>query len=1267
MNKAFKYIACCLVGVFTLLPMQAQNIIRPKIAGPGNLWVNSYNGVLFFGQTDFETQNSAMPMQLRFYYNSSASDVNYGYGLGFSLGYEMRYREDVIGGVDIETGDGRTDHFAKYGDEYKAPVGVFSTLIRPTYNTYLLTTKEGEKYYFDNAYHQKVTAIEDRYGNKTTFKYQDTLLIEIKDAVGHTITLSYADGLMTQASVSFSPGVFKYEYDGLRRLRKRIDPLGNVTLYDYSRQNKINEITDANGNSTFIVYNNSGMVSRLKTDVSDKSIRYDGDKTIFIDYTEPKNVYSYYRWDDKGRTIEKVGLCCGIQSSLKYDDNDNIAQRTDANGNSTTYTYDERGNVLLIKDPIGNLEQYAYEPLFNQIVSYSDKNGNNYTFTYDTKGNLMTISGPLGFNFNFDYDVHGWQTKVIDSNGATTRTSYNSDGTISEILKADGGIVNYTYDSYGRKISQTDAMGFCTNFSYDDLGRLIVETDALGNSIINSYDKVGNLVRIKDAAGQITSYTYDALGNTTSVTNPMGGCTTYEYDGRGNTIAVIDPLGLRTAITYNEINKIESYANGAGEKTYFDYDANGNLIGIEKPNGNIFSCDFDQLNRLTEISDNMGLIANFEYDGNGNIVSISDGLDRKVTYTFDGLNRQMSEKLPSGSQMKYEYDGNGNLISSTDALGHVSNFTYDLMNRKISETDALSAKTSYNYDANGNLVRITDANGNTTTYSYDALNRNTVITFANGRSLQYTYDELGRIINFKNRAGNEIKYDYNSVGNLISKIYPNGSSNTYSYDAIGRMISAKNKDAFITFSYDEAGRLLNETLNGKTTSYLYDVAAGNRKITYPSGMNISFHLNARELISNIFQNGKEVVAISYNTAGQKISQSYGNGITTSYSYDENAWLKSIKADHNIMSFEMDYDANGNIIQRRDLLNNFALESYDYDAISQIISFTRGSSLSKSYQFDLVGNRTQILENGIASKYNSNNVNSYTRITGNTNYNFQYDENGSIINDEIHTYTYDFDNKLIGVDNDGCVFKYDALGRRIQKNNTLFYYAGNQMIEEVTDGVATSYLFGNNVDEVLQMTKDNNKYYYHGNHLGSIMALSDSIGNSIETIEYDIYGKPDFYDKLGNEIEQSSIGNNILFTGREYDSEVGIYYYRSRYLHPIIGRFIQKDSLLFIDGLNDYSYVNNRPVMKVDPNGTNPVLIVAGVLGGVAIIAGIGGYYEASSHNSQYCDAYSGELGGIIAAGLIGAAVGSIGGPLGSWMVGLAAGGGYAVGYQLGKH
>ena len=1176
-----------IIGLFiALLPLQAQNIIRPKIAGPDGLWVNSYNGVLFFGQTDMETQNTRMPMQLRFYYNSSAQSTNYGYGLGFSLGFEMRYHINAIDGIEIETGDGRTDTYARYGKDYVAPAGVFSSVKEYEYNKFVLTEKSGEKYYFDDPKHGKVTSIVDRYGNKTTYTYEDSMLVKITDAVGHTIDFVYTDGMMTKATASFHKGSITYEYDGLHRLKKRIDAMGNTTIYGYDKFNRINEITDANGNKTLIAYNNGGMVSRMKTAVSDKSIRYEGDKTVFIDYTAPQNQYSYYRWDDKGRAIEKVGLCCGIQSKLEYDDNDNVVKRTDANGNITTYTYDDRGNMLSMTDVLGNTELYTYEKEFNQLTSFTDKNGNLYRFSYDGKGDLLSVSGPLGFSISFTYNDKGWMLTATDGNGNVTLNSYNEDGSVQKVMDAAGNTVTYTYDSNGNILSLTDGMNNVTSYTYDENNRITAQTDALGNTTTVSYDKVGNIVRVMNAKNQITAYTYDALGNLLTQTDPMGGVYTYTYNGKGNVLSVKDPASDVQTFAWNEKNKLLSQTNAAGETTEYDYDAKGNLSAVFQPNGNVLEYFYDQLDRIVQLSDNIGVIAKYTYDNNGNILTVTDGLDRTVTYSYDALNRRIAEVLPSGAETKYTYDANSNLLSLTDANGNVTAYTYSSLNRQLTHTDALNAVTMFEYDANGNLALATDANGNATRYSYDALNQNTVITFANGLSLQYTYDELGNIVASKDRAGREFKYAYNPLGNLLAKTYPDGTTDSYTYDSAGRMLSAVNKDATVEFSYDRAGRLLSETLNGKVTAYSYDVAAGKRTLTYPSGMKVEERLNARDLITSILQNGEEVVTMAYNIAGQKTQQTYANGITTDYAYNDNGWLSEIKADHDILHLQMEYDAIGNMTKRANVLNAERTESYGYDVISQLTSFKRGTTVDNSYQFDLLGNRVKTLENGVATNYTANNVNAYTNITGGLNFTPRYDDNGNMLNDDKHTYEYDFNNKLVSVDKTVGTYKYDALGRRIAKNNTLFYYVGDQMVEEVTDGVTTSYLYGNNIDEALQMKRGADVYYYHTNHLGSTVAITENDGKVQERVEYDVYGAPSFFDADGSSIAASSIDNAILFTGREYDAEMGNYYFRARTQHPAVGRFMQKDPLMYVDGMNDYSYVVNSPIIYVDLLGLN---------------------------------------------------------------------------------
>ena len=61
-------------------------------------------------------------------------------------------------------------------------------------------------------------------------------------------------------------------------------------------------------------------------------------------------------------------------------------------------------------------------------------------------------------------------------------------------------------------------------------------------------------------------------------------------------------------------------------------------------------------------------------------------------------------------------------------------------------------------------------------------------------------------------------------------------------------------------------------------------------------------------------------------------------------------------------------------------------------------------------------------------------------------------------------------------------------------------------------------------------------------------------------------------------------NSFRYTGREFDSETGLYYYRARYYDPEVGRFMNEDPIGFSGGINFYSYVGNDPVNFNDPLG-----------------------------------------------------------------------------------
>jgi RHS repeat-associated protein len=65
---------------------------------------------------------------------------------------------------------------------------------------------------------------------------------------------------------------------------------------------------------------------------------------------------------------------------------------------------------------------------------------------------------------------------------------------------------------------------------------------------------------------------------------------------------------------------------------------------------------------------------------------------------------------------------------------------------------------------------------------------------------------------------------------------------------------------------------------------------------------------------------------------------------------------------------------------------------------------------------------------------------------------------------------------------------------------------------------------------------------------------------------------------------SIVSNAVLFTGREYDRETGLYYYRHRYTDPQLGRFLRRDPAGYAGGVNLYEYVGGRPTGFTDPLG-----------------------------------------------------------------------------------
>jgi RHS repeat-associated protein len=82
----------------------------------------------------------------------------------------------------------------------------------------------------------------------------------------------------------------------------------------------------------------------------------------------------------------------------------------------------------------------------------------------------------------------------------------------------------------------------------------------------------------------------------------------------------------------------------------------------------------------------------------------------------------------------------------------------------------------------------------------------------------------------------------------------------------------------------------------------------------------------------------------------------------------------------------------------------------------------------------------------------------------------------------------------------------------------------------------------------------------------------------------VYGQAAIQTEVGAALSASRVGNRYRFTGREYDAESGLYYYRARMYAPRLGRFLQTDPIGYADGINWYAYCGNNPVILLDPWG-----------------------------------------------------------------------------------
>jgi RHS repeat-associated protein len=174
---------------------------------------------------------------------------------------------------------------------------------------------------------------------------------------------------------------------------------------------------------------------------------------------------------------------------------------------------------------------------------------------------------------------------------------------------------------------------------------------------------------------------------------------------------------------------------------------------------------------------------------------------------------------------------------------------------------------------------------------------------------------------------------------------------------------------------------------------------------------------------------------------------------------------------------------------------------------------------------------------------------------------------------------------------------------IPDSETEFLYEGVQCVEERSndDDPLRQYVWGTYVDELLQIRESLDEIpfdrYPLQDSLYRTVALASDTGAIAETYDYDPYGNTLIFNAAGtggnwwadDATQTKQPTCDYLWTGRRYDPETEIYYFRARYYGPTLGRFLSEDPLGYVDGMNLYGgYFVPR---GSDPRGTNICLML----------------------------------------------------------------------------
>jgi RHS repeat-associated protein len=433
----------------------------------------------------------------------------------------------------------------------------------------------------------------------------------------------------------------------------------------------------------------------------------------------------------------------------------------------------------------------------------------------------------------------------------------------------------------------------------------------------------------------------------------------------------------------------------------------------------------------------------------------------------------------------------------------------------------------------------------------------------------------------------------------------------YLYDKVGRRTKVLYTDdgaanwQTTEYRYDTRSELTKVTFpDSKTVSYFYDKAGERTRMVDPASDVLSYLYDARGALTRVQVGDTAHGSYFYDDAGRRTKLLYGNSASASYLYDDAnrlTLLSNKKSDATVVSsFAYSVDKTGN--RTKLALSNGDYAEYLYDQTYQLTREHRKDSQNatlyyNNFFYDPAGNRTRLEYNDGTSttttSYLYNTADQLTRESvGGTNTTYLYDPNGNLTKKDdgtnVYAYGYDFRNLMTDYDgpgaNNDAAYKYGASGLRVQKTvagstTTKYYQDGLNTVAEYngSNQLQRTYVTPG-LDQNLSLTASGNTYYYLSDALGSIRQVLDGDQATQDSYDYQAFGSV-----YGSPTE--NVSQPYRFTGREWDGESGLCYYRGRVYHAGLGRFLSRDPLEPRSRSHPYVYARNNPAVHTDALGS----------------------------------------------------------------------------------